>query len=197
MNTFAHISIQILSNKVPDSNVLYRGVENIIKISGTDQNSEIVSRQSRIKSRDRFNEFRLIPMKSGSDTLEIFRNKKRIFSQIFRVDSLPPMRASLGNLRDIVVSKALILANGIVKLYLPGLLLKFDVYISSFSTIFQLKSGESSPTLISSRNRFSEEQIKTIQGLKSGDRIVFSEIRCSSPGSTLRTIPDKFFIEVT
>lgn len=188
--------VLVTSNTVPDSNILYRGFENTLVIKGWDRGLVVRARHSRIKPAEFPGEYFIITTECCADTLEVTKNHKILHTEIFRVETLPPIRTILGNLRDTSVSKQMIIANGILKFDFSGVIFDYRISIAGFTTAYEKRSGDNIPAQYSLRNRLSEDQIRTIQKLSPGDRIFFKDIRIFNYIGCLRGISDEFYLEV-
>ena len=178
--------VNIFNQSLTDSslNIFYIGIDNKIKVKGVgygvSQTSLSVSGGGGTLSKSGTGEY--IVRVSSPGTCELFytENRKIIFKKSFNVEifDFEPL-ATVSGMRDTTIRANRILINPFLTVIMPGCYLRHGSIVTSFNASF-IQQGDSTVTF-SAGNKLSEEQLKAIKELNSGDKIYFDEIRAIGP----------------
>ncbi len=187
--SYAQVTIQNISITKPDTNILYHKVENRIKVSGTKEKINLISKNgSRITNYDS-NLFAIIPNTWKPDTLMVFAGKKILLEKEYIVHNLPEITIQLGNIRDTAATVSEIIANKGLRVLFKESLYNSPAQVRSFSTtIVGADSDTLSFNLGTNGNLFSMEQETIIKKLKPNSKIHFDDILAVGTDSRTRRL---------
>lgn len=181
---FGQINIQNISLKHPDSSILYIGEQNYIKISGLDQKDkiEISSSTGSINVSDDGLISIKVTKANISDTLVLYQNKKAIFKKVFVVRTLPKAIAQLGYVNKEITTVNQILLNTKLYVVLPKCDFKHSLSIMGFElSLFKPNNTLKELFEYISEGELNLKQIEAIKKLKSGDILLFDNIKATCP----------------
>ena len=189
LSTIAQINIynhSLTDTTVP---VVYKHVDNYLKISGVKGiGLKIVSTSSEIKlSHNELYNYKLINKLGQLDTVTILIDNKKVFSKIFKIDTITSPKAQLGNIIEGTVPKAAIIPQRQLKITLGKNYYKHHLYIGSYEATIYNSNGEIIESSIVSGYFIPAKIADAFLKLKSGDVVLFSNIigMCSSGSSYL------------
>lgn len=141
-----HAQISISNERLikPDEKIVYEYYAHWMKINGLNEDdTNIVVISSSFDSIHNYNHyFSYYPIKKGLDTIAIYNNGKKIYSEVYYVKSRPTSSIYFNNIRDSIVSKGELLKNpGLVYTYEPELLIPHN-RITSFAASMIKKNGK-------------------------------------------------------
>jgi hypothetical protein len=186
--------VNIFNESLTDSsiNIFYVGIENKIKLKITNYrtSNESLTISGGGGTLTKLGTDEYIVRVSSTGTCELFysENKKIIFKKSFNVEifDFEPL-ATVSGMRDTTIRTTRILINPFLTVIMPGCYLRHGFIVTSFNATF-IQQGDSTVTF-SAGNKLSEEQLKAIKELNSGDKIYFDKIRALGPddrGNTLK-----------
>ncbi len=180
-SVIAQVKIINLSLLKPDSNILYVGIENKLKIQGLENFNNIRLFHDGLRansSKDGI--FYLHVPSRGISKIKIYYLKKRIISREFYKNVIPSPIAGLGIFSDTTISILDIINEQELKVFLPNCILNMKFGIRNFNTKIVSKKGVQDFGLTYG-NKLPSNLITIISKLESGDKIIFDEIRTSGP----------------
>ena len=177
---FGQITIQNIS-LTKDTNLLYSYSPNMIEVKGAGANDaiELKAMNSNVVGTSKANVFKVTPVYGSTtfDDLRVFVNNKKVLMKTFDIAGCNTFYAALGTLKDTAVSLTAILANQKIEVLPSGCLYKPDIPIASFLMAAVSSKGDTLDNNIPGKlNLLSEHQTAAIKKLKSGDKLLFSEI---------------------
>jgi hypothetical protein len=186
---FGQVSIKALKLSNIDTNHLYIGVVNILRVDGI-SNSQIalLSKTCNIERINK-NEFNIKAYRIGKDTLTVSKNGKSIFTKIFEVKRIPDPNICLTKLCLTETTINNVLSDPALYVNFPNCLYMYNMTVWRFSGAFIRNNGDTISNFHSATNRFSDDHIKIITSLKKGDKIYFEKGSVGGPDST----PRQFF----
>jgi hypothetical protein len=174
---------------IADTNVLFRNMDNWIKISGISTKVNLISKNGNSISSYDSNRFMVIPRTLKPDTLMIHVGKKLLLKRLFSIDTLPKLTIQLGNIQNDTATVSEVLANKGLRAIFKGSLYYFPIRIVSFRTTFIGPGADTLNTNAKSEgNMLSKEQESIIKQLKTNSKILFHEIRAVTPNSKPREL---------
>lgn len=173
-------------------NILYRGVDNPAKIvvSGiSSKDMKVAIDNGAIKELN--GSYLLNPAKLGDALVSVFIKDKLIGSETFRVKDLPDPIAKINGHKGGEVEKGWLLAAGGLSAELEGSDFDYKFMIVSFS-VSVAKNGIELTT-ISNSDKFTDDQIKLLNMLSTGQKVYFENIKVMGPEGTTRNLHDIVF----
>jgi len=187
---FANSQIKIFNISLVDStqSILYTGIDNVIRFAGVNQ-SKFTRKiekgmltyllDNRIVAR--------VSQPGDTAVIKLLDKNRVIFEQKFKIAEVPSLVATVGHLNDSIATISRLLMNPFLTVECLCYLKNDFRVISSEMTVHS--AVESDFLLLSSTERFTDEQIRTIKDCKSGDKLYFDNIRAISPDSRTRKLP--------
>jgi hypothetical protein len=190
-----------LSLADPDKDILYIGVENQLAIEGVADKNDlevVVKERTFEKFRDRFSVTVHTP---GSVDVQVYRKAKGgrqlLFSKTYKAELLGYLEARLLGAKDSVLSTGYIITNPQVEVFIPNSQFKVVFHVASFA--LEITNGNGEMVLAqthASGNRLSEVMLTQVKDLKSGDKLLFSDIRGNTPdGRTIQLRPFTVYVK--
>lgn len=187
---FANSQIKIVNISLVDSTqpILYAGVDNEIRFKGVNQSKFTKQIEKGMFAALLDNRFVARVSQPGDTAVIKLLDKDRlIFERKFIIAEVPPLVATVGHMNDSVATISRILVNPFLTAECHCYL-KNDFHILNFEmTVYS--AAERDLKLLSSTERLTDEQIKTIKNCKSGDKLYFDNIRATSADSRTRKLP--------
>lgn len=176
---FAQIAVISESVIHPDSNILYIGVDNIIKVSGIN-NYKILSTNSEVNKiqKDKFN---IRVSNFGESIIKLYKNRKLTFSKVFRIDVIHTPIPQLGTIVDSFSTVREILIDPSLQLVLRGSSYKHSFQIVRFDITIIRVNGDTISKGNVVGNLIPANQLNIIQRLGDGDHLYFSNIYGTCP----------------
>jgi hypothetical protein len=185
VTAYGQISIKALKLSNIDTNQLYIGVDNHLKVVGVSQGQvELSSKLCSIERIDK-NEFNVRAYRIGKDTITVSQNGTLIFAKVFEVSRIADPKICLAKLYTTNATIDEILLDPSLYFVVPNCLYIHNATVWSFSGAFIRQNGDTIKTFSSQTNRFTSKQIKIIASLRKGDKIYFEKGIIGSPGSTM------------
>jgi len=187
LTTFSQVDISNSSLKYPQINILYIGVENIIKVSGVDKDSnlKLISSKGEVRKSiwyDSLNTFLVRVHYTGTDTLRLYQDQNLLLTRIYAVEKVNPIIAQLGDILDTTATKQEILKAPILNVVIPNCYLDHQFQIISFQISFLKAYGDTIKTLYTTNgNHLIKKQINLIKKLMPGNKIAFAYITATCP----------------
>jgi hypothetical protein len=182
-NAAGQISVTQLSVRDTGLAELYLGMPNRIRTSGLEANDE-VSFGTAQTQRAETDVYILRGERIGSESLQIKRNGKLIFSKAFKVRRLPDPKWHPGvvsrpyaTVSQILTDPRLVVETGNTKDWF---------IINSFEFAVQSKGTFTGPVPVKG-DRLLPNQIELVKQLVSGDKIYFENVKVMGPENALRT----------
>jgi hypothetical protein len=173
-----------------DTNVLYYQTDNWLKISGTSEKINVISKAGNLINADNQNQFLIIPSSLKNDTLIVFSGKKIILKKIFSIDTLSEIVFHIGAIKKDTATVAEILANRGLMTNLKRGYYRFPMRILSFSlTLIKPGADTILKDGITEGNILSKIQQDLIRQLPSNSKLVFQDIAVVTPNSRIRAFP--------
>jgi hypothetical protein len=195
----AQITISNLSLNDTTQNILYIGVENLIKISG---NYDPVSERFVIMGaggvgQKKENGLYIIKVQKQTDDCQIWitKNNKLVFRKIFRVRNLGfPPQASINGYKDTTITLSQFLTDPALQISIPDCLYRLNFSVSSYKA--SIIHGKENTNITVSKNKMTKEQLQLLNDLEAGDEIFFDEIIASTGNfQSIKCLPFKIIIE--
>jgi hypothetical protein len=143
--------------------------------------------------------FTYIPLKLGLDTIFIFDIRKNdtslIDRRIFRILTWPKQNATFGNIKSGSLKRGIILAQMGPMVYAEGFDIDATIPILSFGFKI-IRNQKLICDIINIGSKFDEHSRVEIQKIKSGDRILFTDIQIKMPGEEANTKLEDLEIKV-
>ncbi len=185
-NSISQVSIKATKLTNIDANFLYIGVDNVLKVEGfANLPVQLISKKSSVKQISD-NEFIVHVSSLGMDTITVLKSGKEIFNKVFEVSRITDPVARIGKSKSNGATVAEILIDPTLNVFLPNCYIFSPFTVSNFSGTFISQNGNSVTTFSSTTNKFSNDQIKIIEKLKSGDKIHIDKIVVGGPDSIQR-----------
>lgn len=189
-SSIGQVNIKAIKLTNIDANVLYIGVDNVLKVEGFDNLPvKLVSQKGAVKQING-NEFIVHVSSLGADTLTVFKNGKEIFYKPFEISRIVDPVVRIGKSISDVATVAEILSDPGLNVFLPNCYYINPFKVSGFSGSFITRNGRSIQTFNSATNKFLKEQLNIIKTLKSGDKILFDQILVIGLDSNRRMLPN-------
>jgi hypothetical protein len=169
-------SIEIINESLsnPNSNVLFRGLYNIISIDGLSDTTGIEVLISHGSIKKEFEKYIINIQNNEPDTLSLYQHKKLLIKKIFICKNLPELKVSLGGLMDSVLSVDEIISHPQLKIELPEIastnysIRSFDLYfICDKKNIKKYLKANKIDGLRYSKKKFSKGKVELTLGYKS------------------------------
>ncbi|HUM51146.1 MAG TPA: GldM family protein [Chitinophagales bacterium] len=195
INSFSQIRILNQSLIYPDSAVLYVGVDNWLKIEGTDSSKQYFVHSSygnlKESSFRNFNTFYLYGNKYNyRDTIVVYNSKmQKLAEQIFRVDFISDPITVLDSIPVGFITKNQLMKAQRLYVEIPNCLLRSMYDILSFSVIFNCKKCDDFPVISNAGSFMSPQFFKVIPYLTFGDKVIFEEIKVKGSSAMTRKLP--------
>jgi hypothetical protein len=187
---FSQVTIKNISLVKLDTNIMYQELNNWIKVSGTNSNVNLISKNGNSVSRQDKNTFIIIPKTLVSDTLLVYLGKKLLLRKIYLIDTFSLPKIQLGNIQSDTASISEILANKGLRGVIRNCLYDFPIRIVYFSTTFLGQNGDTLSTHLKAEgNLLSKDQETVIRSLKRNCKIVFYDIAVVTAMSRSRIWP--------
>jgi len=183
----AQVVINNVRLTVPQMNILYIGVENIIEVSGLNDFSELELKSSTaqisINNRSKtMNQFLVDAGYVGSDTLQLYQFGKLILTRIYENRSIPMPVPQLGDLSDSTAFVIQILRNPTLNIVFPDCYFAPGFRVTKFNLTLIHSAGDTIKKYsITEGFQLLSGQIKAIRKLKTGDKILFTGIITTCP----------------
>jgi len=179
INVFSQPEIKNISLTVPDSSILYIGIENKIEVTGIKDKPYL-----RLKSgkgeiiRHNLNPFLFLLTVTGkdSDVVELYENNNLVFTKTFSVRKLADPVPVFGTLADSVATVDEIILNPVINVLLPGCYYKHSYRVIYFKATVLSSKGRVDVFDKEGGNRLTKDQLKSIKQLKKGNKILLTEI---------------------
>jgi GldM C-terminal domain len=196
-NYYSNAQTNIINSSlyISDTNILYIGVSNKLKINGKldIKKVKITATNSDISYINK--EYFAMPESNKDDTFCIFKNKQKIFEKIFRCEYLKDPVLTLGNRFDSVISKSYILANPFIAISIPDCFLNFNMNTNILSYRIVIVNKNTVVIDYDCKSTIFDTSITSeIKKLKSGDKIIIKNLHISGPDRINRSIQPKNFI---
>lgn len=181
LNSFSQVALKNMQLPNPDTNLLYIGYDNILKVTGV--NNSLVTITSTNCEVKRINniEFYLKSNIKGTTTINIYKEGKLLLKKDYQFKDITnptiqvsALKSNEGTTRDIILNPNLTVV-------MPYFLSAYDFRVIRFSGFFLRRNGEVISTFSCETNHFSNEQLSIIGNLKPGDKILFEKIIVSGP----------------
>ncbi len=183
--------IDIINQSLTDSslNYLYIGVDNRIKVKGS--NSEyklVITGGGGIHSKSGKNEY-LVRVNTPTKLCSLFllKGTQHIFQKSFEVRTLSSPIATLGGFNDTTAKTNILLGNPYISMLMPGCYFRMNYRVTAFQAIMIQHSDSTATT--GDGNMLSQEQVELIKTLRTGDKIYFDDIRVISPDGRTGKLP--------
>ncbi|MBK8787529.1 MAG: hypothetical protein IPN43_13795 [Chitinophagaceae bacterium] len=187
IDTHGQISIKNLKLSNVDTNLLYIGVTNTLKVVGVSQSQAKLSSQFSSIERNNNNEFNVRAYRIGTDTFTVSQNGKVAFTKVFEVSRISDPKICLtkhcaphATINEIILDPTLYFV-------VPNCLYVHNITVWNFSGVFLKENGDIIKTFDSQTNKFTNDQVQIIASLKKGDKIYFDKGIIGSPDSMPRT----------
>ena len=187
---FANSQIKVFNISLIDSTrpILYIGVDNAIRFAGINESKFSKKIEKGMLTYLGYNQIIARVSQPGDTAIIKLLDKDRIiFERKFKIAEVPSLVATVGHLNDSIATISRLLMNPFLTVECLCYL-KNDFRVISFEMTVH-SAVESDFLLLSSTERFTDEQIKTIKDCKSGDKLYFDNIRAISPDSRTRKLP--------
>jgi hypothetical protein len=178
--------LDIINNTLlsPDSNTLYIGISNAIKIINTKNPFFEIRAASRgLSSTHDPYVFELRATKPGWDTVFVFNGDEMLIQKAFKIVFLPPVEAKLGTLRVDEATQEEIYINGWLVLLIPNCKCTPSYTVSSFELGFESDEVNEDVMQIEG-DRLTTKARKIIKSLKPGDVVYFDHIIAKNEAGT-------------
>jgi hypothetical protein len=182
------ISIKNINSISPDSNILFKDVDNRLKISTNGlKGIRLISNNDNNITSTYDNDFIIIPRSSQPDTLKIFSGKRLLLVRRYLIETVSVPSVRLGSIQSDTASVNEILANRGLRFITNKQLYNFQYRVFYFSTSFLNQNLDTVATTISSDgNLLSKEQQTIIKIQVPNSRVIFHNITVGGPGMKLR-----------
>jgi hypothetical protein len=189
VTAYGQISIKTLKLSNVDTNQLYIGVDNRLKVEGVSLGK--IELSSKFSSIERINEkeFNVRAHHTGKDTFTVAQNGTLIFEKVFEVSRIANPKICLAKYYTTDATIDEILLDPSLYIVVPNCLYVHNSTVWSFSGAFIRQNGDTIKAFSSQTNRFTSKQIKIITLLKKGDKIYFEKVIVGGPDSMPRTLP--------
>lgn len=176
LNSFSQAAIKNMQLVNSDTNLLYVGVENILKVTGV--NNALVTMTAANCEIKRINncEFNLKSKIIGSDTINIYKDGKLLLKKRYELKAITNPFIQVSTFASHEGSTREILLNPNLTVIRPYILLAYDLSVIRFSGYFLRQNGDVINAFSNESNHFSIQQLSTIANLKAGDKILFEKI---------------------
>lgn len=194
-NLFSQIRILNQSLIFPDSAVLYVGVDNRLKIEGTDSSKQYYVHSSYGNLKEiafrNFNTFYLYGNKYNyRDTIIVYNSKmQKLAEQIFRVDFINNPVTVLDSIPVGLITKNQLLKAQRLYVIIPNCLLRSMFDILSFNVTFDCKKCDGFSVISNTGSFLSPQFYKAIPYLTFGDKVIFEEIKVKGVDGLSRKLP--------
>lgn len=171
----AQINLRNLSLTIPDSALLYYGLENKIEILGTPYQASIKYTSTNSDIQVDSSRIIIVPKKFGIDTIKVYNGKLKIFQKTFLIVKLETPVIQIANSIDSFLDKDRIIKIPYVSLKVPNCLYKFRTIVYSYNLTILNKSQERIEFNMMN-NEITMDALNVIQTLKHGDQLYFENI---------------------
>jgi hypothetical protein len=177
LSAAGQVRIQNLSLTVPDSNLLYIGVSNKIKVSSNKYKDLRLEANGYRYTPNKDGTFDVFATSTGSVTLKVYNRSKLLTSRLFERKRIPDAFIGISLHRDTVVTKDAILSNPRITIRFPGCILKHTLRIIRYSVSIESKIKSADSTFRVLGDFFPDDLLSRINQLESGATIRFENIR--------------------
>lgn len=177
----------------PDSAILYVGVENKIEVTGLNEKAYIRLKSGKGEiSRKNLSPsiFNVQVSSVGTDAIELYHNNKLILTRAFQIRTLTDPVPLFGNLTDSTATLQEIILNPTINVSLPNCYYNHDYRVIYFKTTILSSKGRVEVFDRTNGNRLTKDQIKSINQLKKGNKILLTEISATCPDCATRRLRD-------
>lgn len=196
LHGFGQVEIINMAVTNPSVNVFYIGVDNRIKLKlPSNSFGYKVTVTGAASSLTKISDNEYIIRVSGKDTclVALTRNSKIILTKKYITEFLGSPVATLNGILDTAVSTNRILLNPFLTVIIPNSHFKHGIRVLAFQAVFIIR--DDSVVTNSTDHSFSDEQIKLVKQLVTGDKVLFNSIRGSCASSRTQTL-QPFWIKV-
>ena len=178
----AQIRFQNLLLQNPDSNIIYVGLDNKIKITGIKSfsNAKLVA-VGMIISSPKNGTFILRATTTGISSLTLYDGSRLVATKQYNVNRIPEPIVGLGAFRDTTLSISQIMENRKLVSIIPNCIALLKYPVVKFSNTIVSQKDTLYSDFRSSGDSLSEGLIKIISNLKTGDKIIFESIQVQGP----------------
>jgi len=188
---FAQIDIFNNSLTEPEVNVLYRGVENEMRITGVECDSTLMLtsttgevRPSRRADHCSFTIYPNFCLKN--DTLRVFRGDTLLFFKIYEYRSVGRPDVRYGTHQDTLLTVEEVLSDPSFYVVIPGCYYRHNSRVRSFRVSLFHANGDTIELFDQTNGRqLTNQQINAISALNPGDVIWFTDLTSRCPVSSL------------
>jgi GldM C-terminal domain len=177
------------SLKTRDTAILYLGVENNLLVLPSDKITyfNVKVNGTPLKRIDSFYVYQ--PSQKGTDTIQVYRHSTLVNSKIFKVDTISDPKLYVANSTLRQLKKSELLQSPYLVFKRTNCYYNANCIVWSFECVIQNRSKGSRYFEGGRYGKFTDEMIKEIKILNSGDIIKFDRIRVGcSPGYCPRAI---------
>lgn len=186
VSTYSQVTIKNTS-LLSDTNLLFFGMENRIKITGSLKNVTLISKNGSHISANDSNTIVVIPKTLKPDILMVYIEEKLMLKKSFTIDTLPELKLQVGIIQSDTTTTREIIANKGLMTTLHGSQYYFPVHIKSFSaTLFGSNRGVVVSAIPNIGNMFSPELEAIIKKLEPNSIITFHDLIGIFPDSRPR-----------
>jgi len=191
VTAIAQTNIQNISLTNPKLNILYIGVDNIIEVVGLETDTTIILISATGQIYKWSDKFILRHTFAKVDTLRAFSSDKILTSKVYDIKVIGNPIARLGHVTDTTTTVQEILIDTKINVVIPDCYYDHRFSVLSFSVSVTNNIGDQ---ILKQKNilnnQLPDKFNKKISKLKSGDRIILSEITATCPDCALRRLND-------
>lgn len=194
LTTFAQVDIMNTALTDPQRTVLYTGVENTIEVSGLHKDTTLTLTSATgevIKSKwnNNPNKFFVKTGYKDTDTLRLYQADRLVLTRVYEVKKIGSPKPQLGDIADTTATIQHILANPTLNVVIPDCYYDHRFRVFYFKVTFMNATGNILKTFDrTDGNQLTKAQAGIISSLKTGDKIVFSEITATCPDCANRRL---------
>ncbi len=181
-----------------DTAILYKGIENKIKIQGyelDDRCKLIVHNKALTKEADRYrtnaqSDYYVSFSKGSEAAVSLIRNSDTLYSQVVSIEKLPNPRLQYGQIRDFQATKTELIADPTLTIKLDDCLFDHGFRVISFDLSFIVSPGDTLNNFETVKGpNLNSNHIRVIDGLKRGNKIMFHRAKVTCPDCAIREMP--------
>ncbi|HYH14581.1 MAG TPA: hypothetical protein VD794_05150 [Flavisolibacter sp.] len=195
--SIGQITLTSLNVNHPDSNVVFIGLDNYLKIGGIDSGKNIqlsTTKASASVSKVSADKFLIRVSTVGETPFDIYDystpTKKLLLSKSFSAQVLPGPEVRLGNAANSKLTIQEILTNPSLQVYLPHSSYQHAFTTSSFKLLIKNALGATLHIFdFTTGIKLTREQLQIIQGLSKGDQLLFTQLTATCPGCNNFNLP--------
>ncbi|MEW6469854.1 MAG: GldM family protein [Bacteroidota bacterium] len=179
--------VDIVNISLTDStlNYLYIGVNNKVRVTGTDGDLGMTSSSGKVVKDSASGIFYVTEHVFTIDTLKVYRNGQLILAKDFITQKVNTPRALLSGLKDSTATLVQIVPNPVLTVHIPNCEYNFSASVSSFKVSFYRKTGALLKSYEVKGNKMSGEHLVVLKQLMPGDKIKFSDIKVSGTDTSV------------